>query len=160
MINISFLTDVHHSFLFPGGLILYSINYPNMKTLFKPLFLAGLVLLVSCTRKPTAQELLKNDDMRQNIMKAICADHNMSEEMVSYLTSSNASRDLIKGSCTLMRTVIGHDIIKEDTVIQNIMISNWLFLVGKDSVLCDKTCTQMSNIPQMKRAMDRNTKRD
>jgi hypothetical protein len=129
-----------------------------MRTFCKTLFLASLVFLASCTRKPTAEQLLKDDDMRQSLMKAISADHNMSEEMVNYLTTTDASRDLMKGSCTLMRTVIGRDIIKGDTAVQNAMISSLLTLVGKDSVLCDKTCTQMSNIPQMKRAMDRNAK--
>ncbi|HTB06176.1 MAG TPA: hypothetical protein VK806_04415 [Bacteroidia bacterium] len=129
-----------------------------MKILCKTLFFAGLVFLASCTRKPTADQLLKDDDMRQSIMKSISADHGMSEQMINYLTTTDASRDLMKGSCTLMRTVIGRDIIKEDTAVQNAMIANWLFLVAKDSLLCDKTCTEMSNIPQMKRMMDKNSK--
>ena len=129
-----------------------------MRTFCKTLFLTSLVFLASCTHKPTAEQLLKDDDMRQSLMKAISADHNMSEEMVNYLTTTDASRDLMKGSCTLMRTVIGRDIIKGDTAVQNAMISSLVTLVGKDSILCDKTCTEMSNIPQMKRAMDRNAK--
>lgn len=129
-----------------------------MRTFCKTLFLTSLVFLASCTHKPTAEQLLKDDDMRQSLMKAISSDHNMSEEMVNYLTTTDASRDLMKGSCTLMRTVIGRDIIKGDTAVQNAMISSLVTLVGKDSILCDKTCTEMSNIPQMKRAMDRNAK--
>ena len=127
-----------------------------MKTIYKTLFLAGLIFLNACTHQPTAAELLKNDNMRHEIMKTICNDTVMATEMVNYITSSGASSIMKKGSCDFIRTIMASDMMKNDTAMQNMIISNVMFLVNRDSVMCDKTCTQITQNPQIVRMMERN----
>ncbi|MGP8214056.1 MAG: hypothetical protein ACLQQ4_00695 [Bacteroidia bacterium] len=126
-----------------------------MKTLSAILILTTLTLFTSCYHKPSAEELLKDDNMRHDIMNAICKDHSMATEMVNTLTSSPASRDMMRGSCEFMRTVMANDMIKKDTSMQNLIISNLLFLVNRDSEMCDKTCVQLSNNPQIYRILQK-----
>jgi len=129
-----------------------------MKLLIKTLFLAGIILSTACSRKPNAAALLKDDAMRDSIMQAISNDHHMAVEMVHYLTTTDASRDLMQGSCTFMESAIASDIMKKDTGMQNLFISNMVHMMNRDSAMCDKTCTKISESPQMQRILDRKTK--
>lgn len=141
--------------------ILYErINHKShcMKTLSKILFLTGLVFFTACNHKAKIDELLKDDNTRHDIMLAISNDHNMGTEMVSYLTNSTASLDMMKGSCDFMRTAMASDIMKKDTGIQNLIISNMMFLASRDSIMCDKTCTQMSQNPKIQRMLEKKMK--
>ncbi len=109
--------------------------------------IAGLVLITACTQMPTTGELLKNPDTRDSIMHAICNDHAMATEMINNLENSNAA-DLMKSSCDFMKTKKAGEMMKSDTAMRNLIFSNMMFLVNGDSVLCDKTCTQMFQNPQ------------
>jgi hypothetical protein len=129
-----------------------------MKPLIKTLFLAGIILFSACSRKPNTEELLQDDTTRHNIMQAISNDHNMAVEMVHYLTTTDASRDLMQGSCTFMESALASDIMKKDTGMQNLFISNMVHMMNRDSVMCDKTCTQISQSPQLQRILERKTK--
>jgi hypothetical protein len=126
-----------------------------MKSLYGILLLTGLVFLTACARKPDLEELLKNNSMRHDIMTAICNDHNMALEMVNDLTSSSASIEMMKGNCDLMKTVMTSDIMKKDTAMQNLMISKLVSLINDDSVLCDKTCGQITQNPKIEKILHR-----
>jgi len=129
-------------------------NYTiNMKNLWGILFLIGLVFLTACYRKPNTEELLKDNSTRHDIMMAICNDHSMALEMVNDLTSSSASIEMMKGNCDLMKTVMASDIMKKDTVMQNLMISKLVSLINSDSVLCDKTCAQITQNPKIEKML-------
>ncbi|HXP50641.1 MAG TPA: hypothetical protein VN922_11835 [Bacteroidia bacterium] len=129
-----------------------------MKTILKTVFLASLVFFTACNHKPKIDELLKDDATRHDIMLAISNDHTMATEMVNYLTNSAASVEMMKGSCDFMRTVMANDMMKKDTGMQNLIISNMLFLINRDSVMCDKTCTQISQNPQVQRMLQKKMK--
>jgi len=129
-----------------------------MKKLCRTLLLSGLVLLAACSQKPSPVELLKNSSTRHEIMIAICNDHTMALEMVNDLTSDSASIEMMKGNCDLMKTVMASDIMKKDTAMQNFMISKLVSLINNDSVLCDKTCIQISHNPQTEKILHRKTR--
>jgi hypothetical protein len=126
-----------------------------MKNLFEILLLTGMLLLASCYRKPNLEELLKNSSTRHEIMMAICNDHAMAMEMVNDLTSNSASIEMMQGNCDLMKTVMASDIMKKDTAMQNFIISKLVSLINNDSVMCDKTCTQISQNPQIEKMLHR-----
>jgi hypothetical protein len=118
--------------------------------------LTGLVFMAACTHQQTTEELLKNNDSRHNIMQAISNDHDLANEMLNNLANSPASADLVKSNCEFMKSEKGGALIKKDTAMRNMIISNYLFLLNHDSVLCDKTCTQMSLNPSIYRVLGNN----
>ena len=122
------------------------------------MFLVCIVLVIACNHKPKASELLKDDDTRHAIMTAISSNHDMATEMVSYLTNSSASVELMKGSCSYMETVLSSDVMKKDTSIQNLVITNALSRINRDSILYNKACLQFSNNPQVQRVLERRSK--
>ncbi len=104
--------------------------------------IAGIVFITACTHKSTTEELLSNTDTRDSIMQAICNDQVMAKKMINSLENSNAA-DLLKNSCNFMKSKKAGQLIKNDTAMRNLLISNIMFLINSDSVLCDKTCTEM-----------------
>lgn len=118
----------------------------------------SLALFTACASKPDTGKLLKNADTRDSIMQAICNDHAMATEMINYLSNSNASADLMKGTCNFMKTPKANDMIRKDTGIQNMIVSNMISLINSDSMSCDKTCNQISQNPQLYRIMQRKVK--
>jgi hypothetical protein len=73
--------------------------------------------------------------------------------MINYLNNSNASVDMMKSNCEFMKSEKGSAAIKRDTAMQNLIISNLMFLINRDSLKCDKTCTQISLNPQIDKVL-------
>ena len=107
------------------------------------------ILMASCNHQPTSEQLLKNDESRHDIMQLISNDHAMAGEMINYLANSDASADLMKSNCDFMKSEKAGKMVKKDTALQNMMISNIFFMLNSDSTLCDKTCNRISQIPQI-----------
>lgn len=126
-----------------------------MKNKMKLFLLAGVIILGACAKKQSAQQLLKDDKMRDEIMTAISNDHNMTEEMINHLTTIPASREIVLGSCTVMDTIMASNFMRRDTVMQENVLSGMLRLLRKDSILCDKTCTRMLEDPRIKKALEK-----
>jgi hypothetical protein len=136
----------------------FSGKLPKLKHHMKYTLIISLALFTACANKPNAEKLLQIADTRDSIMQAICNNHTMAAEMINYLTNSSASADLMKGTSNYMKTSKANELIKKDTGMQNMMVSNILSLINSDSMTCDKTCTQISRIPQFNRIMQRKMK--
>ena len=126
-----------------------------MKTLLKTGLIAGCILFISCTRKQTANELLKDETTRNEIMTAICNDSDLTVEMINRMSTTGASQKMLPFSCQMLNKIMTSDVMKRDTAIQNSMMSGMLELMTHDSVLCDKTCTRMVNIRNIQRIMQK-----
>ena len=126
-----------------------------MRTLTATLFVTAVLFFTACTQKPSVQELLKNDKTRAEIMNAICNDSDMVTEMINKMSTTGASQKMLPMSCEMLGKIMASDVMKRDTAMQKTVISSMLQLITKDSVLCDKTCNQMYQIPSVKRFLEK-----
>ncbi len=126
-----------------------------MKTTLKLTLLIAVISLASCAKKQSARELLKDDNMRGDIMTAICNDSNMTNEMINRMSTTGASQKMLPMSCNMLGKIMSSDIMRKDTMLQNTVMSGMLNLIAKDSILCDKTCDQMNQTPSIKRILEK-----
>lgn len=130
-----------------------------MKSILKITVITGCILLAACARKqPSAEELLKDDKTRDEIMTAICNDSNMTERMINYMSTTGASKKMLPFTCQILGKIMSSEVMKRDTAVQNSVISGMLHIIATDSNLCDKTCVQMSETPSIEKIMERNSK--
>ena len=129
-----------------------------MKTLFKITIVASCIFIASCARQQTAKDILKDDRLREDVMMAICADSDMTKEMIGHMSMTGASQKLFPQSCQMLDKLMVSDMMKKDTSAANIVMEGMLDLLAKDSSLCDKTCSKMSQIPSIERIMERKKK--
>jgi hypothetical protein len=108
------------------------------------LFAIAIVLFASCSKQQTTQNLLKNDDMRNDIMNAISNDSTMAEEMINHLSSAGVAQKMFPVSCQALNMVMNREEFKKDTGMQNTVINNLVNLMAEDSTVCDKTCVMMN----------------
>jgi len=128
-----------------------------MKTSFKLILVMAVISLASCTKKQTAQELLKDGKMRDEIMNAICNDSSLTTEMINHMSTTGASEKMLPMSCNMLGKIMTSDIMKKDTAMQATVMTSMLHLMEKDSVLCDKTCTEMEHNVSIKRVLQKKT---
>lgn len=136
------------------SVILHNINL-TMKAFIKIVCIAGCVLLVSCVKKQTAAELLKDKDMRAEIMTAISNDSAMAIEMLSRMSSTGAAEKMMPMTCQVLSNIMASEAMAKDTTMQNLVISGMMQLMVRDPVLCDKTCTRIRQNKMMLNMLQR-----
>ncbi len=129
-----------------------------MKTLFKITIMASCIFIASCARQQTAKDVLKDDKLREDVMMAICADSDMTREMIGHMSMTGVSQKLLPQSCQVLDKLMVSDMMKKDSSAATIVMNGMLDLLAKDSTLCDKTCSKMSQIPSIERIMERKKK--
>src|ERR1700685_1969957 len=102
-----------------------------MKALLKVTFIASCLFLAACAQKQTAQEILKDDKLRDDIMTAICNDSDMTEQMINHMTTTCASAKMLPFTCNMLGKVMSSEVMKRDTAVQNSIIGGMLRIIEK-----------------------------
>ena len=129
-----------------------------MKNVFKITIVASCIFIASCARQQTAKDILKDDRIREDIMMTICSDSDMTKEMIGHMSMTGVSQKLLPQSCQVLDKLMVSDMMKKDSSAATIVMNGMLDLLAKDSTLCDKTCSRMSQIPSIERILQRKNK--
>lgn len=108
-----------------------------------------LTLMMACKgmREKTAEELLENPKMKDEIFSAILNnDAHLNMLMNKMMLDENCKRKLTKNTSMMKMMFMSEtmdSLMKADEELMKIMTNNMVQNMNEDKALCDKTCTKM-----------------
>lgn len=120
-----------------------------MKT-FKVFCILILATLISnCTgRTQTTEEILKNDQLREEIMVTISNDNIMLNEMMGHMMKSDRTMQMLEGHQGMMGKMMGNrqlmmNMMEKDTVMSKMMMEYMIGMMEKDSTMSNMMGSMM-----------------
>lgn len=120
-----------------------------MKTI---LFLVAVtigMMTAACSgvREKTAEEMLENPKMEDEIYSAILADTSRFEKLIERMMFDEDCKAMMMGNDSLIKIICSSDkmfgLMNHDIQMMESMTTNLMNIVERDSVVCDKTCAKM-----------------
>lgn len=104
------------------------------------LLIAG-AFLTSCSNKSqTAEELLKDPDKREEIMTAICADHQMMTNMMDHMMKNDHAMQMMMGNQEMMSQMIQGEhamgMMEGNHEMMGNMMQHMMKMMQKDTSMC------------------------
>lgn len=127
-------------------------------TVFLISIIAG-TMMCGCAevREKTAEELLQNPKMEDEIYSAILDDEKRFLKFIERIMFDENSKSMMMKNSSVVMMVCGSSkmdsLMKHDKKMMENMTNNLVLIVEKDSVVCDKTCAKMIQSDRFKRRM-------
>lgn len=120
-----------------------------MKTFFTrlPYFATMMLLLLSCSKSKRVDGLLKDQEMRDEVLFKITNDSVMTREMLNSISGNERVLQEIRSDKRMMKSLLTQeqmmDLMQNDSMITNMLMCNVMKIAGKDTNLCRRIDIQM-----------------
>lgn len=108
-------------------------------------------------REKTAEELLQNPKMEDEIYSAILNDQKRTEKMMERMMNDESCKMMMMKNSSMVKMMCSSDkidsLMHHDMHMMENMTNNLMNIVERDSVVCDKTCATMMGSDRFRKRM-------
>ncbi len=139
------------------GKYLIKTNKVMSKTVINSLLTGAMIIvMLGCTknREKSADELLQDETMANEIMETISNDHEMMMNMMDHMKQSDHAMQLIAGNKGMMQHIMGNrqmmkNMMMQDSAMTNMIMGDIMEMMEQDSVFCNRMSIRMGGNKHM-----------
>lgn len=130
-----------------------------MKSLIILFGIGAIVTIAACSsvREKTAEELLENPKMEDEIYSAILSNKKRTEKLMDRMMADENCMSMMSGNSSMVKMMCMSpkmdSLMHHDMQMMENMTSSMVNIVEKDSVVCDKTCSKMMESDRFRKRM-------
>ena len=134
---------------YPILICINQLKINSMKSINLFIGVTVSVMVMSCAevREKTAEELLENPKMEDEIYSAILASKAHSEKFLDRMMNDENCKAMMMKNSSMVKMMCSSDkmdsLMHHDLQMMESMTNNLMNIVERDSIVCDKTCSKM-----------------
>ena len=123
-------------------------------TILLAMMIMGMTFSCSRIKEKSAEELLENSKMRDEVYSAILNNHDYSTGLLNKMMESEKCKMIMTGNLSMMKMMCTSDkmenLMNTDKEVMENLTGKLIKRMKTDSVVCDHTCTMLMENEQLK----------